>query len=132
MPVLERIRGIEGWLHDAEADLLLAAVSRAVASVQNGAIVEIGSYCGKSTVVLGTALSASGNASGKGIYAIDPHDGIVGALDQGVQRLRPTRERFLRNIGSAGIAHLVKPIIQRSFEVEWAKTICFFTYRWPA
>ena len=88
------MRVIEGWLDDAEAELLLTAAARAIATIQNGVIVEIGSYCGKSTVVLGTALCASGNTNGRKIYAIDPHDGIVGALDQGVQRMPPTRDKF--------------------------------------
>src|SRR5262249_26546498 len=47
LPVLERMRKIEGWLTDEEGDLLLAAASRALADVSEaGAIVEIGSYCG--------------------------------------------------------------------------------------
>jgi predicted O-methyltransferase YrrM len=125
LPVLERMRGIEGWLDDAEADLLLAAASRAMATAQNGAVVEIGSYCGRSTVVLGAALNASGNPNGVKIYAIDPHDGIVGALDQGVQRVAPTRHRFLQNIANAGITHLVEPITQHSYDVEWDKPISF-------
>jgi predicted O-methyltransferase YrrM len=125
LPALARMREIEGWLDEAEADLLLAAASRAIATVQRGAVVEIGSYCGRSTVVLGAALSASGNPNGVKIYAIDPHDGIVGALDQGVQRVAPTRHRFLQNIANAGITHLVEPIVQKSIEVQWDKTISF-------
>src|SRR5262249_27225606 len=81
--------------------------------------------CGRSRVVLGAALSASGNPNGVKIYAIDPHDGIVGALDQGVQRVAPTRHRFLQNIANAGITHLVEPIVQKSIEVQWDKTISF-------
>jgi predicted O-methyltransferase YrrM len=122
-PVLERMRGIEGWLDDAEADLLLAAASRAIASVDNGTVVEIGSYCGKSTVVLAAAVSASINPNGVRIYAIDPHDGVVGALDRGVQQVAPTFHRFLENIGNAGIAHVIVPIVRRSVEVEWDRSI---------
>jgi predicted O-methyltransferase YrrM len=125
MPVLERMRRIEGWLEDAEADLLLAAVTRAIATVQNGAIVEIGSYCGKSTVVLAAAVSALEDPHRVKIYAIDPHDGIVGALDQGVQQLAPTRDQFLKNISNAGIMHLVEPLIQRAFETDWNQPISF-------
>jgi hypothetical protein len=125
IPVLEQIRGIEGWLDDAEADLLLAAASRAIAGTQSGAIVEIGSYCGKSTVVLGAALNASDDPNGRKIYAVDPHDGVVGALDQGMQQLPPTREKFTWNIDRAGIAHVVEPIVQRSFEVKWDEAVCF-------
>ena len=125
LPVFERMRAIEGWLEDAEADLLLAAVTRAIATVRNGSIVEIGSYCGRSTVVLGAAVMASEDPAGTRIYAIDPHDGIVGALDRGVQRLAPTRDRFLQNITNAGLARIVEPITQRSFEVEWDQPISF-------
>jgi predicted O-methyltransferase YrrM len=125
VPVLERMRGIEGWLDDAEADLLLAAASRAIGTVPDGELVEVGSYCGRSTVVLGAALAASGNSHGVRIHAIDPHDGVVGALDRGLQRVPPTHERFLHNIGDAGIAHLVEPIVQRSYEVAWDKPISF-------
>jgi hypothetical protein len=123
--VLEYMRGIEGWLDDAEAELLLSAAASTIATTQNGVIVEIGSYCGKATVVLGTALSASGNMNERKIYAIDPHDGIVGALDQGVQRMPPTRDKFLKNIANAGITHLVEPITKHAFEVEWDKPIAF-------
>lgn len=125
LPVLERIRGIEGWLDDAEADLLLAASSRAMATAQPGAIVEIGSYCGRSTVVLGAALNASGNPNGVKIYAIDPHDGIVGALDQGIQTFAPTRDQFVQNIANAGITYLVELVACCSFDVEWYKPISF-------
>ena len=123
--VLECMRGIEGWLDDAEAELLLTAAASALATIQNGVIVEIGSYCGKATVVLGTALSASGNTNERKIYAIDPHDGIVGALDQGVQRMPPTRDKFQKNIANAGVTHLVEPITKRAFEVEWDRPIVF-------
>jgi hypothetical protein len=123
--LLECIRGIEGWLDDAEAELLLTATARAIATIQYGVIVEIGSYCGKSTVVFGTALCDSGDTNGRKIYAIDPHDGIVGAVDQGVQRMPPTRDKFQKNIANAGIAHLVEPITKRAFEVEWNNPVVF-------
>jgi predicted O-methyltransferase YrrM len=125
IPVLERMRRIEGWLEDAEADLLLAAVTHAVATVQNGAIVEIGSYCGRSTVVLAAAVRALEDFGRIKIYAIDPHDGIVGALDQGVQQLAPTRDQFLKNISNAGITHLVEPLFQQVVEIDWNQPISF-------
>src|SRR5262249_6672957 len=123
--VLNYVRGIEGWLDDAEADLLLTAVARAIATIENGVVVEVGSYCGKSTVVLGAAVGASENANARKDYAVDPHDGIVGALDQGVQRMPPTHDKFLKNIAGAGIAHLVEAITKHSFEVEWDQPIAF-------
>ena len=123
---VQRMRSIEGWLEEAEADLLIAAVTRAAAAVPDApAVVEVGSYCGKSTVVLGSALSAFDDATAVKIYAIDPHDGIVGALDQGVEQMSPSLETFRQNISNAGLDHLVEPIVKHSFEVEWDKPICF-------
>lgn len=62
-----RIAGIEGWLRPEQARRLweLAAALPAGSSV-----VEIGSYQGKSTVVLGSAA-----APGVTVHAIDPHAG---------------------------------------------------------
>jgi predicted O-methyltransferase YrrM len=125
-PIFQRMRSIEGWLEEAEADLLIAAVTRAAAAVPDApAVVEVGSYCGKSTVVLGSALNAFDDATEVKIYAIDPHDGIVGALDQGVEQMSPSLETFRQNISNAGLDHLVEPIVKHSFEVEWDKPICF-------
>jgi Methyltransferase domain/Glycosyl transferase family 2 len=126
MPIIERMRGIQGWLEDAEADLLIAALARAVAFVRDAsAVVEVGSYHGKSTVVLGSALRALADASRIKIYAIDPHDGVVGALDQGITRLSPSLGQFQRNIADAGLSDIVEPFVKRSSEVEWDKPICF-------
>ena len=64
LPILDRMRAIEGWLEDAEADLLIAAVTQAVAASKSASIVEIGSFCGRSTVVIGSALNAIDDAHG--------------------------------------------------------------------
>jgi Methyltransferase domain/Glycosyl transferase family 2 len=122
--ILRRMRSIEGWLEDEEADLLIAALTRAAALANAQAVVEIGSYCGRSTVVLGGALSSVDAALAIKIYAIDPHNGIVGALDQGIKYLPPSLFAFRRNISEAGLDHLVESIVKHSFEVEWSKPIC--------
>jgi glycosyltransferase involved in cell wall biosynthesis/predicted O-methyltransferase YrrM len=119
-PILTRMRKIEGWLEDEEADLLIAATTKTL-SVHDKphTIVEIGSYCGRSTVVLGSVARAmSDNVR---IYAIDPHDGKVGALDQGIQTVAPTLERFRHNINDAGLTDLVEVIQKFSYEVEWSQ-----------
>jgi predicted O-methyltransferase YrrM len=126
MPILERMRQIEGWLDDAEADLLIAGLARAVAAVPEAhAIVEVGSYCGRSTIALGAALSALPRSESARIYAIDPHEGVVGAVDQGITRNAPTLEKFRRNIAAAGLTDLIEPIVKSSFEVDWQQPICF-------
>jgi predicted O-methyltransferase YrrM len=123
-PILRRMRSIEGWLDDAEADLLIAVLTRAAALPGAQSVVEVGSYCGRSTVVLGGALSALDGASGIRIYAVDPHDGMIGALDQGIKHVAPSLAAFRRNIADAGLHLIVEPIVKHSFEVEWDKPIC--------
>ena len=122
--VIERMRPIEGWLADAEACLLVAAVAEAVKAHPDArAIVEIGSYCGKSTVVLGSALSLAKSTEIK-IFAVDPHEGVVGALEYGLEQMPPTFESFQRNIRDAGLENLVEIVRMYSFEVEWDQPIC--------
>jgi glycosyltransferase involved in cell wall biosynthesis len=64
---LERARGVEGWLSDDQAARLF---NRAREVLPGGRIVEIGSYRGRSTIVL-----ATGAADGVEVIAIDPHAG---------------------------------------------------------
>jgi hypothetical protein len=122
VPILERMRAIEGWLEDDEADLLIAIMTRMLADLAPPhAVVEIGSYCGRSTVVFGSVLRSL--APEARIYAVDPHDGVVGALDRGLRAGTSTLARFERNIAAAGLRDLVVTIQQRSFEVEWTQPI---------
>jgi predicted O-methyltransferase YrrM len=124
LPVLERMRRVEGWLSDAEGDLLLAGVARALAEIEEpAAVVEIGSYCGRSTVVLGSVVQAL--APSRRVYAIDPHDGEVGALDARLVRTPPTLARFKRTIADAGLTDVVELIQQRSYETAWERPIAF-------
>jgi hypothetical protein len=121
-PVLSRMKKIEGWLEEDEADLLLAAAGRVLRDREDAAsIVEIGSYCGRSTVVLGAAALATG--LGVRVYAIDPHDGRVGAADTGIHKGPPTFEKFIANIMAAGLHEVVEPVLQHSYEVRWGDRI---------
>jgi predicted O-methyltransferase YrrM len=89
------IADIPGWLTDEEGEALyeLARTCRG-----DGAIVEIGSWKGKSTVCLGLGSRAGHSAR---IYAIDPHaDHRFGD--------------FKTNVERAGIAELVTPIASLS------------------
>jgi hypothetical protein len=78
--IIAQMRAVDGWLEDAEADLLIAAAEHALtAHDAPHAIVEVGSYCGRATTVLGrVALAVRPEAK---IFSLDPHDGRVGALD---------------------------------------------------
>lgn len=122
LPILQRMKRIEGWFEEEEGDLLIAATKEAIASLPVGsAIVEVGSFCGRSTVVLGSVVQALGASSR--VFAIDPHDGKVGAADQGLQLCPPTREIFSRNMLLNGLARIVEAIPKRSTEVVWDKPI---------
>jgi len=124
LPILAAMRSIEGWLEDAEADVLIAAVRHAIENHPEApAVVEIGSHCGKSTVVLGSAAAAADPSGSVRIHAIDPHDGVLGSLDRAV-RTPPSLEKFRRNIFLAGLSDRVESIVKRPFEVEWSRPIC--------
>ena len=122
--VLQRIKSIDGWLDEQEADLLMTTMLKACITLQDGhTVVEIGSYQGKSTVVLGSVMKTY-FPQGK-VYAIDPHNGVVGAADQGLQATAPTLVTFNRNIAQAGLEEVVTLIQQCSFEVEWDRPISY-------
>ncbi|HVT45799.1 MAG TPA: class I SAM-dependent methyltransferase [Thermoanaerobaculia bacterium] len=120
---LARVAAIEGWLEEPQAAMLMATTVMAVLELPQAAIVEIGSYCGQSTVAIGSAASAV--SSSAKVYAIDPHGGFVGAADtpDGVYATHPTLEIFRRNISEAGLENVVEPIVKHSFEVKWTEPI---------
>lgn len=99
---LERIDGVEGWLTRAQARALWDAARHVSA---DGTIVEIGSFRGRSTIVL--ALAAGERAR---LLAIDPH----GGGDRGPQEISPDQPRgdldhaaFRANLERAGVADRV-------------------------
>ncbi|KQU07759.1 hypothetical protein ASG56_02605 [Rhodococcus sp. Leaf7] len=105
------------------ADEGLALFDAAAEFLGDGVAVEIGSYCGKSTVYLGAAARATGGR----VVTIDHHHGSeehqqgweyhdeslvdpsTGSLD--------TLSRFRRTIGGAGLDDVVIAVVGRSSEV---------------
>jgi predicted O-methyltransferase YrrM len=121
-PIIQQMRQIEGWLEDEEADLLIATTARALTTLPAPhTIVEVGSYCGRATVVMGRV--AQQLAADTKIYSIDPHDGRVGALDVGIQQRAPTLERFRRNVAAAGLNELIEVLQRTAAEIEWAQPV---------
>lgn len=122
LALLNQIKEIEGWLDDKEADLLIATTLKACLELPSlHVLVEIGSYHGKSTVLLGSVVKAYFPAAK--VYAIDPHDGTVGAVDQGLQSLPPSLQKFKTNIENAGLGEVIELIQDYSFHVNWDKPI---------
>jgi MMP 1-O-methyltransferase len=94
---------VEGQITERESTVLAALAER---SPRGTAIVEIGSYRGRSTVAL-----ALGSRAGAGncVYAIDPHDEFTGVLGG---RFGPEdRAAFDANIARTGVGELVSAVV---------------------
>jgi len=97
--------GVDGWMTPAQGRRLFAAAARCPA---DGRIVEVGSFRGRSTIVL-----ASAAADGVEVVAIDPHAGN----DRGPQEIdgyaaaaQTDREVFEANLVAAGVAARVRHV----------------------
>ncbi len=113
------IAGIEGWLTDREVGFLFRMAHRCP---PNAAILEIGSFKGKSTVCLAKGSQAGSQVK---VYAVDPH---VGSIEQSMWlEGRSSFEEFKGNIARAGVDELVVPIVKTSrLAAEgWEKPIGF-------
>ena len=107
--VFESLRDVRGWMTRNQARRLWVAAARTAAGDR---IVEIGSYHGRSAIVL-----ASASPAGVEVIAIDPHAGndrgpqeIRGAAEQG-QR---DHEAFIANLTAAGVRDRVRHVRQTS------------------
>ena len=103
--VLALTAGVEGWMSDDQGARLYAA---AAGCPPGGRIVEIGSFRGRSTIVLATAAP-----DGAEVVAIDPHAGT----DRGPQEIEgytteavTDRAVFEANLARAGVADRVRHV----------------------
>ena len=102
---LEAATGVEGWMTEAQLRRLWEAAAEAA---DGAAIVEIGSFRGRSAIVL-----ALGAGDGARVWAIDPHAGsdrgpgeIRGALDTG----ELDHTTFHANLDRAGVGGRVEHV----------------------
>jgi len=102
---LALLEGVEGWLTDGQAALLHAEAARCAPGDR---IVEIGSFRGRSTIVL-----ASAAADGVDVVAIDPHAGT----DRGPHEFSGYEEEasadnvaFNANLERAGVRDRVRHV----------------------
>ena len=108
---------IKGLLADDEAEALYNAALQAGAI---GPVLEIGSYCGKSTIYLGLAARANSST----VFALDHHRGSEEhqkgeffhdpeLYDSGEEVMDSFRE-FRRNISAAELDDVVVPVVAGS------------------
>jgi predicted O-methyltransferase YrrM len=118
LPLLGKVRGVPGWLTDAEADLLSAVTDRAVpvAAAHGASLVELGSYCGKSTLAIALTMLAAGHPEVR-LVAVDPHDGYEFA--QGVD----TYAVLLETLRHHDASDCVDVIRARSWELDWSTPV---------
>jgi predicted O-methyltransferase YrrM len=108
---LAAIGGVEGWLSEGQARRLWHAGREVRAP---GQIVEIGSFRGRSTIVLSRAAP-----EGVRVVAVDPH----GGGDRGPQEITPDAQRgesdnraFRDNLERAGVNGMVRHVRRMSNE----------------
>jgi predicted O-methyltransferase YrrM len=87
LDIHRKIEGVDGWLTNREVRFLATAAAHPTAE---GSILELGSYQGKSTIVIARAARLAGKTH---FATVDPmFDGIRPALDKNLQRAGVSRD----------------------------------------
>jgi predicted O-methyltransferase YrrM len=122
-----------GFMPPDEGDALHAAALRAAADVPGAPFVEVGSYCGRSTVWLGAAAREAGTV----VFAVDHHHGSeenqpgwewhdTTLVDPRTGRL-DTLPTFRRTIEDAGLEDVVIAVVGSSPVIagHWGTSLAF-------
>jgi predicted O-methyltransferase YrrM len=109
-----------GFMPEVEGDALYAAALQAAAAVPERPFLEVGSYCGRSTVWLGAAARVSSRV----VFAVDHHRGSEEnqagwewhdpALVDVSSGLMDTLPVFRRTISAAGLEDVVVAVVGQS------------------
>jgi predicted O-methyltransferase YrrM len=102
---------IDGFTSPVELNLLY----HLALATETGAVVEVGSYLGRSTVVLASAAADRGRDP---VVAVDPHEGVLGVANE---ERRDTEAEFLQNLDRAGVRSQVRLMRMTAAEAatEW-------------
>ena len=121
LPILSCMRKIEGWLDEEEADLLIGATAHVLRQLPEArAVVEVGSYCGRGTVVLaGVVKQVRPTAR---VWSIDPHDGRIGSSDRYIS-VAQSLDKLRANIAAAGLADVVEILQGEASQIAWSESI---------
>src|SRR5438477_2932995 len=120
-------RQIQGWLSDAEANTLFDLARQHTPS-RKAVIVELGSWKGKSSIMLAAGLLGKQDPR---LFCVDPfgEDENVGYQEKFYANLVPRKKTiqdvFRTNVRRSGVDHLITPIRGYSFEVchQWQSEI---------
>lgn len=131
--LLEVALSTKGFMPPDEGDALFHAASTAAAAVPGAPLIEIGSYCGRSTIWLGAAARACGTV----VFAVDHHRGSEenqtgwehhdpDVVDERVGKM-DTLPFFRRAIHDAGLEDHVVGVVGRSPVVarHWSTPAAF-------
>jgi predicted O-methyltransferase YrrM len=113
-PLVERLAGVEGWLHIDEARRLYQLIRSWPVGDEPLTLVEIGSWKGRSSITMATALQDAG-VEGR-VWAIDPHKGSVEHVEMWGEV--DTYDEFLANIERSGAAPRIEPLRMASHDAR--------------
>ncbi len=131
--VVAMARSTRGFMPDDEGAALLEAALRAGRSVDDATLVEIGAWCGKSTLYLGAAAEATGSV----LFSLDHHRGSeenqAGWEHHDADLVDPTDGRlntlphWQRAVAGAGLEHVVVGLVGDSPTVasRWRTPLAF-------
>jgi len=119
--IQDKTTGIEGWISSDELALLVTVTGDLIQSIAHPKIVEVGSYCGKSTAILGlTAQQLNPNTR---ITAIDEFNGRLGAEDTRIDHFPSSFEKFSRTMHFLNLDAQVRAIRGNTSHVTIEGTI---------
>lgn len=119
--LLDNVETIDGWLTPAEAEALLAAGLLALAA-SRAQWVEVGSWKGRTTVLLATLLKEL--RPEQLLWAIDPHQGVLPTPGEDTQWQGQTSwPVYQANLKRHGVETNVATIRAKAEDVAWTEPL---------